>query len=198
MLDNYYHVDIEAGFARTRRLIEDIKQAGLAPGEGDPASPPRENGSAALIAAALMKEEARIAENDAMLLSPLSKGAYAPGTEEFEKFFQLSSTGWQGFESWGIWSRGDRSEIVVRPQPSKTCEVKLDAQYFSQARPSSISLNGEFLKVDDGSPISIAPGDRPIAIGLQHRDVRSPRQLGISDDSRSLAFGLSRIIVGCE
>ena len=76
--------------------------------------------------------------------------------------------------------RGDRSEIVVRPQPSKTCEVKLDAQYFSQARPLLISLNGEFLKVDDGSPISIAPGDRPIAIGLQHRDVRSPRQLGIS------------------
>src|SRR5208282_2046218 len=113
MLDNYYHVDIEAGFARTRRLIEDIKQAGLLPDEGDPASPPLENGSAALIATALTKEEARIARNNSMLISPLAKGAYAPGTEEFEKFFQLSSSGWQGFESWGIWSRGDGSEIVL-------------------------------------------------------------------------------------
>ena len=198
MLDNYYHVDIEAGFARTRRLIEDIKQAGLLPDDGDPASPPLENGSAALIATALTKEEARIARNNSMLISPLAKGAYAPGTEEFEKFFQLSPSGWQGFESWGIWSRGDRSEIVLRPRPNKTCDVKLDAHYFSQARPSLIFLDGKFLKIDDGSPISIAPGDRPVTIGLQHLDVRSPRELGVSNDPRGLAFGLSRIIVGCE
>ena len=198
MLDNYYHIDIEAGFARTARLIEDIKQAGLLPDEGSPASSPLENGSAALIATALMKEEARIGQNNSMLISPLSKGAYAPGTEEFDNLFQLSPTGWRDFENWGVWSRGDKSEIVLRPQPDKTCDVKLDAHYFSQARPSLILLDGKFLKIDDGGPISIAPGDRPITIGLQHRDVHSPRELGISDDHRVLAFGLSRIIVDCE
>jgi hypothetical protein len=198
MLDNYYHVDIEAGFARTRRLIEDIKQAGLLPREANTDSPPLETGSAALIAAALTREETRIARNDSMLLSPLAKGAYAPGTEEFDNLFQLSPNGWQDFESWGVWSRGDSSEIVLRPRPNKSCDVRLDAHYFSQSRPSSIFLDGEFLKIDDGSPISVAPGDRPVAIGLRHRDVRSPHELGVSDDPRELAFGLSRIIVGCE
>jgi len=198
LLDNYYHVDIEAGFARTRRLIEDIKQAGLLPAEENSATPPLETGSAALIATALMKEEARITQNIAMLISPLAKGEYVPGREEFDRFFQLPASGWYDFESWGGWSRGEKSEIVLRPQPNKTCDVKLDAHYFSQSPPSSISLDGKFLKIDDGSPISIAPGDRPVTIGLQHRDVRSPRDLGLSDDSRGLAFGLSRIVVGCE
>jgi hypothetical protein len=198
LLDNYYHVDIEAGFARTRRLIEDIKQAGLLPVEVTRVSAPFENGSAAIIATALMKEEARITQNNSTLISPLVKGEYVAGTKEFESFFQLPASGWHDFESWGVWSRGDRSEIVLRPQPNKTCGVKLDAHYFSQARPSTISVDGKFLKIDEGSPIWIAPGDRPITIGLQHRDAGSPRELGVSDDPRVLAFGLSRIIVGCE
>ena len=197
-LDTYYHIDIEAAYTRTRRLIEDIKAAGLIPAEPEQTSPPLENGSAALIATALTKEEARIARNNSMLLSPLAKGAYVPGTEEFDNLFQLSPTGWHDFEGWGVWSRGDRSEIALRPQPNKTCDVKLDAQYFSGGRPSSIFVDGEFLKIDDGGPISIAPGDRPITIGLRHRDAHSPRELGMSDDFRVLAFGLSRIIVGCE
>jgi hypothetical protein len=197
-LDTYYHVDIEAAYTRTRRLVEDIKASGLLPAELEQASTPLESGSAALIATALTKEDTRIAQNNSMLISRLSKGAYAPGTEEFENFFQLSPTGWRDFENWGVWSRGDKSEIALRPQPNKTCDVKLDAHYFSKTRPSSISLDGKFLKIDDGGPISIAPGDRPITIGLQHSDARSPRELGISDDPRVLAFGLSRIIVGCE
>ncbi len=198
ILDTYYHVDIEAAYARTRRLIEDIKQARALRDVGKTDPPPPEAGSTALIAAALMKEEARIARADSMLLTPLAKGAYAPGTKEFDKLFQLSPNGWQGFESWGVWSRGKRSEIVLRPRPNKSCVVWLDAHYFSRSRPSSIFLNGEFLKIDDGSPISIAPGDRPIVIGLEHRDARSPRDVGESDDDRELAFGLSRIIVACE
>jgi hypothetical protein len=197
-LDTYYHVDIDAAYTRTRRLVEDIKQAELLPAQVNSASPPIENGSAVLIAAALMKEEARIAQNNSMLILPLAKGEYSPGTEEFEHFFQLSPSGWHDFENWGVWSRGDKSEIALRPQRNKTCDVKLDGRYFSQARPSAISLDGKFLKIDDGSPISIAPSDRPVAISLQHQDVRSPRELGESDDSRRLAFGLSRIIVSCD
>jgi len=198
LLDNYYHVDIEAGFARTRRLIEDIKQARLLPAEATSATPPLEAGSAALIAAALMKEEARITQNNAMLISPLAEGEYVPGSEKFEKVFQLPASGWHTFESWGGWSRGEKSEIMLRPHPNRTCNVKFDRHYFSKPPPSSISLDDKFLKIDDGSPISIAPGDKPVTIGLRHRDVRSPRELGVSDDPRSLAFGLSRIIVGCE
>ncbi|MGA8169376.1 MAG: hypothetical protein WB816_00845 [Methylocystis sp.] len=197
-LDTYYHIDIDAAYTRTRRLVEDIKRAGLLRAELNPASPSIENGSDALIATAIMKEEARIAQNNSMLILPLATGAYTPGTEEFENFFQLSPSGWHDFESWGAWSRGDKSEIALRPQLTKTCNVKLDARYFAEARPSSIFLDGKLVKIDDGNSVSIAPGDEPITIGLQHRDVRSPRDLGISDDPRRLAFGLSRIIVSCD
>jgi len=197
-LDTYYHIDIAAAYERTRRLVADMKQAGLFLAESTPASAPLEIGSAALISTALMKEEARIVENNSTLIAPLSEGAYSPGAKEFENYFQLSASGWYSFESWGVWSHGDRSEIVLRPQPNKACDVKLDAHYFSEARPSLISLDGRFLKIDDGSPISIAAGDKPITIGLQHRDVRSPREMGGGDDPRGLAFGLSRIIVDCK
>ena len=198
ILDTYYHIDIAAAYARTRRLVEDIRAAGLLSADQEKISPPLAEGSAALIETAFIKEEARIAQNNSTLLSPLSTGAYAVGTQEFENFFQFSPRGWHAFENWGVWSRDDNSEIALRPRPDKTCEVNLDRLYFSQARPSLISLDGKFVKIDDDGPISIAPGDRPITIGLQHRDVHSPSELGGSDDRRRLAFGLKGITVSCE
>ena len=198
ILDTYYHVDIAAAYVRTRRLIEDIKAAGLLSADEEQISPPLAEGSAALIETALIKEEARIAQNNSTLLSPLSTGAYAVGTQEFENFFQLSPRGWHAFENWGVWSRDDSSEIALRPRPDKNCKVNLDRLYFSQARPSLISLDGKFVKIDDDGPISIAPGDRPITIGLQHRDVHSPSELGSSDDRPPPRFRPEGITVSCE
>ena len=77
-LDTYYHIDIEAAYTRTRRLIEDIKAEGLFPVEPEQVSAPLESGAAALISAALTKEEARIVRNNSALLAPLAKGAYTP------------------------------------------------------------------------------------------------------------------------
>ena len=118
MLDTYYHIDIEAAYRENAPFDRGHQSGGIASRRtGSQTSPPLENGSAALIATALTKEEARIAQNNSMLLSPLAKGAYVPGTEEFDNLFQLSPTGWHDFENWGVWSRGDKSEIVLRPQP---------------------------------------------------------------------------------
>lgn len=195
MLDTYYHVDVDAAYARTRRLLDDIKAAGVLPVEPDPAPG---TGSAALIAAALAREEARIEQNDSGGLAPLVNGDYVPGTEAFENVFQLPPGGWQDFEGWGVWSRGERSEIRLRPRPDKACRLKLDRRYFAKARPSAIWLDGTFVKFDDGGPIAIPPGDRPATIAFAHQDVHSPLEMGESDDARALCLGVARIAVDCD
>ena len=195
MLDTYYHVDIDAAYARTRRLIDDIEAAGVLP------VPPKqapETASTALIAAALAREEARVGQNDSSSLAPLATGDYVPGTEAFENVFQMPPGGWQEFEGWGVWSRGERSEIRLRPRPDKACRLKFDRRYFAKARPSAIWLDGTFVKFDDGGPISIPPGDRPATIAFAHQDVHSPLEMGESDDARALCLGVARLAVDCD
>jgi hypothetical protein len=79
----------------------------------------------------------------------------------------------------------------------KSCNIVLDAMYFLSSKPSRISLNGSFIKSDDGGPIAIPPGGDVVTIELAHHNVRSPKELGLSADTRGLAFGLKHIAANC-
>jgi hypothetical protein len=194
MLDTYYHVDIDAAYVRTRRLIEDIEAAGVISAGGERAT----KTLAAIDAAVLKKEEARLINNNSTIqLEQIVDGDYKIGQNEFDKYFYLSSMGWYDFEEWGVWSRGDTSEIVFRPHRSSPCEIIFTRNYFAQASASTIALNGVFVKIDDGQSILIPPSDQLAVITLKHQNVRSPMELGFSTDPRPLAFGLASIRVAC-
>jgi hypothetical protein len=185
MLNSYYHVDPAAARERTNRLIEDIRAAGLTP------LPAPESSTRKFAIAAVAREEMLFNEG----LLPLQEGVYFPGTEEFEKYFNLFN-GWQAIENWGVWSRGSVSTIVFR-SASESCNVILDANYFSASKPSRISMNGQFIKADDGGAIVIPSGRDVVKIELEHHDIKSPKELGLSTDDRELAFCLKHIAVKC-
>jgi hypothetical protein len=185
VLNTYYHINPAAARERTERLIEDIEAAGLAPG------PAAESSTRKFATAAVARVEAQVNET----LLPLEDGIYSPGTEAFDDHFNLRD-GWQAIESWGVWSRGSVSTLVFRSGPSN-CNLILNAMYFPASWPSRISLNGSFIKSDDGGPIAIPPGGDVVTIELAHHNVKSPKELGLAADTRGLAFGLKHIAVNC-
>ena len=191
VLDTYYHVDIEAANHRSNRLAEALKSLGLARDHLDRASD-------ALADTALAKEAARVLGGGGEAAAAhISDGEYHVGTDEFEKRFVLLR-GWAGVESWGVWNSGPISKLILRPQPDKDCKLLLDASYFADGPPSEVYLNDRTVGVDSRGEIPIARGATSVTLTLIHKQLRSPRQLGLGDDPRQLAFGLKTIRIGCD
>lgn len=126
---------------------------------------------------------------------------------------QLLVAGWSAPESWGTWSEGKRSELVMdaRQMPYAPHGIRLHFEANVLVTPNHrrqrifISLNGD--KVAERSVIypqssmafdvDIPPGlgsaARKIEIGFDLPDAVRPASIGLGGDSRVLAIGLKSV-----
>jgi hypothetical protein len=184
VLDTFYHIDGAAAKERTRRLIEAVREQGLAP------SPEKYPSTPAFVKSALAQKELEM--SDALL--QVQDGIYRPESEEFFKHFLLLE-GWYGPENWGVWSRGTKSRIALRTGDG-SCALTLNPIYFGSSRPSRVLINNQLIESDDGAPIAL-PTNETVRLEFEHHDVTSPRALGLSSDRREVAYGLQTIGVTC-
>ncbi|HLH12840.1 MAG TPA: hypothetical protein VKV77_13315 [Methylovirgula sp.] len=191
VLNTYYHIDPAAAHERTLRLIEVLKSAGLR------ANPTPARAIRPLVAAAVAQEQDRINASVSARLLPLAAGVYTPGTDEFKRHFYLVKGGWQQQESWGVWSRGASSIISIGRVP-ESCQMTLKARYLRPDRPARVFVDDVFVKTEDGAPVALAPSGGAVSIRLDHPEPKSPKELGLSNDERTIAFGLEKIIVQCN
>ena len=119
-----------------------------------------------------------------------------PGTPDFDKYFILPATGWTVPASWGAWSEGPVSTIMFRA-PSKNCSMNFDAMYIRPEKPSRISINDGPAKTHGGGPIELPANGEVAKVVIRHDDPKSPKELGLSEDPRIIAFGLKHIDVTC-
>ncbi len=191
VLNSYYHIDSAAARERSGRLIEDIQAAGLAPAPADARHPDK------FSLPDFAREKTRLMQERLVgeALIPLSTGIYKPGSDSFERHFHLPAEGWHERESWGVWSRGASSKIVFRPS-SEACVLSLDVHYFQGGKPSLVALNGG-VEEELGRGIEAPSSGGLSKIELRHRDVASPKALGLSGDDRSIRLGLHAIAVEC-
>jgi hypothetical protein len=118
--------------------------------------------------------------------------------------YQIHGWGWAYPESWGVWSEGNRAKVVL-PIPSgnpKTLELDFRA-FINPQNPRQrieIFVNGSFQKrleftSDQGNKVIIKLPDKIIKdyVSLEFKlvDAKSPKELGVSDDNRKLAVGLT-------
>lgn len=188
VLDMSYHIDIAAARERTRRLIEDLAQAGLTP---------ERSGIFALDDFATARIERIEREVLAQALKPIEAGIYKVGSHGFNQHVYLAPAGWQTREAAGVWSKGDRSLIVMGPS-TKNCAVALDFSYLQAGQTSVYSVNGGPGRELTRQPLVLEDTAGPTVIELRHSNVKSPKELGWSPDERDIFVLLRNVVVDCN
>jgi glycosyltransferase involved in cell wall biosynthesis len=118
--------------------------------------------------------------------------------------------GWSNIESWGIWSVGPRSELVL-PLVGQICgplQLAVHGQVFRPPRMLQLRIESDSRVVFEHEvrilteavvielgPIEVPPGISSLKLRaflrIDHCD--SPAELGLNDDIRRLGLGLHRI-----
>lgn len=126
------------------------------------------------------------------LLATLSFGSGLPDSR------RVLPRGWHGLEADGVWSAGQRSEIVL-PAPARAGALRIwfDGSYFGGVSASEMRVNGQALGpvMLGRAPLLLqhVPAGRELAIVLSHPQAASPASRGESADTRILAFRLRAI-----
>jgi len=122
----------------------------------------------------------------------------------------LLGLGWSHLESWGVWSVGPRSELLlpVTAYLSTALQISVHGQLFRPPRSLHLriehdsavlfqeeaSITTEAVALDL-APITVPPSVSPLKLRvfLAIDNVASPAELGLNDDIRRLGLGLHRI-----
>jgi hypothetical protein len=145
---------------------------------------------------------------------PSFNNAYNLGTKaSFDLFSNAAAKyarfGWGAPESWGMWSLGKRSSLELKIAEYPSSEMELTLEVFAFVCPAKPNLTvvvtvneAEVAKLDFDmknsagkrtillSQSQIASKEGNLTITLDYDDVRSPKDLHISDDCRNLALKL--------
>jgi hypothetical protein len=138
--------------------------------------------------------------DDTPTLWPLNRGADIHSRLDF-------SDGWYRREDWGVWSKGTLSRIrfrVWRKFIKPTCigvRVVIRGRYFGDNVSTTVEINGQIYadEVLDGKhpglelPIDLLLPYETVDITLRHHAPMSPAQLDGREDSRDIAFGLTKL-----
>ena len=122
----------------------------------------------------------------------------------------LLGLGWSGLESWGVWSVGPRSELVLplTGVGGGSLRIVVHGQLFHPPRKLRLRIEHESRAlfeheahittesvVLDLGPIKVPPAIASLKLrvflAIDHCD--SPAELGLSDDIRNIGLGLQRI-----
>jgi Sulfotransferase domain len=118
--------------------------------------------------------------------------------------------GFSGLEAWGVWSDGEESVVKIPVSaPATRLRVEIDFQLSPAFRSESsnakciIYMNGEQVSnLDNENSLSnnirlvctaFIPLDGVLEIRFQFDNLKSPSELGLSDDCRRLGVGLERM-----
>jgi glycosyltransferase involved in cell wall biosynthesis len=122
----------------------------------------------------------------------------------------LLGLGWSGVESWGVWSIGPRSELLLPlvGQLGSVLRISVSGQLFRPPRSLQVRIEHdsrvlfehaarittEAVSLDLG-PLTVPPAIAPVKLRLflAIDNVASPAELGLNDDIRTLGLGLHRI-----
>lgn len=105
-------------------------------------------------------------------------------------------SGWAATEQAGTWTNAKRSVIRIQlPVGSEVTGLHFNGHYFAGVRASAIRINGRPIGVYSlaDKHIDVPPGlpGSELVIELMHPDAASPEQLGLSADTRVLAYYLT-------
>ena len=120
--------------------------------------------------------------------------------------------GFSGPEDWGVWTDGDEAVLVVRVDVAGAAEIEIALLVEAFVRPENTPLtvgvraNGipvaswSFLGPHgptwQGVRVPIAAGSELVVLVFAIETPLSPKELGLSDDTRRLGLGFHRLAVG--
>jgi hypothetical protein len=110
--------------------------------------------------------------------------------------------GWSRFETWGVWSLDDVSQIEFRLPLARftgledSITLTFRGRYFADNTSTRIQVNGHYLEDADlreasvRIPIRLLDENRVVHLELRHHAAISPAALALNSDKRRLAYGL--------
>lgn len=192
MLDTYYHVDSEAALLRTNHLANKLEEIIKADVTKD-----FSKGIKYYATELFQSQILDIYKLAASNLRQLTTGNYMIQDPDFYEYFYLSPFDWYDEESWGRWSKGDKSRITMRSS-NKDCQILIHGKNFASSYSDLRIYSSGSQNLSVISPINIEKDKGEIQVELYQKNTTSPKSLGVSDDTRSLGFGLEGIIVNCK
>lgn len=107
-------------------------------------------------------------------------------------------SGWAATEQAGTWTNAKRSVIRIQhPAGHEVTGLQFNGHYFAGVRASDIRINGRAIGLHSltDKQIDVPPGlpGSELVIELMHADAASPEQLGLSADTRVLAYHLTNM-----
>ncbi len=194
-VDTYYHITSACARERTQALLANLRAAGAEPIRA-------RTGPRAFLRAA----ERRLDAMRPALLAPLEPTlpAVSRVTAQTLETDVLLSGGWAMPEERGTWSLGWRSTLVLRLPPelasAERLRLRIRGDYFNGVEKTGVQIGntdrGRHVLQNKVLWISQAQLDGDLLrLQLTHEDVRSPYELGRSDDQRKLKFMLRELVV---
>ena len=110
------------------------------------------------------------------------------------------TSGWAGTEAGGTWTNAARSVMRIRvPAGRVATGLYFSGHYFNGVRASEVRINGKPAGMHSlaNAQLAVPPGlaGEDLLIELRHADAASPAQLGLSGDTRLLAYSLGAVHV---
>jgi len=125
------------------------------------------------------------------------------GGLDYEPNIPQFISGWSIKEPTGVqWSEGENSMIVLYEDKltSRKRNLILEGQYFYPQRFSQLFLNNELIgeiKLDNNNKTSfnllLKDNLQPDTLLFRHYDIKSPSDLGMSEDKRMLKLSINAI-----
>jgi len=191
-LDNYYHIRYSCAIARTHSFVESLRNHRVEPLN----TQINENQVVEVIDAYIEIKRQQILEEKAKELPALNEAVVTPLDQKRKLLFH---SGWSTVEDKGTWSIGTESVFQMRIESSflkqEYVYLGIDGDYFNGAENTEVEINGtsydsrtlndQFFRISSQNII-----DQMVLVRLQHSDVRSPKMLGRSEDTRMIKFRL--------
>jgi hypothetical protein len=159
-------------------------------------------------------KSAKVRQDTFVLLEPSSEFISVPGRIEFNgsKNIRVLTAGWGDAENWGTWSISNSAKIHLKVpvdfNDMSRLEIHVRSLYIPNVlRPLTITVNRkEFLLTDlntissskvlriDNSFLKEFEGRSTLDIEFYFSNLLSPKQSGLSSDTRKLGIGIESIV----
>jgi glycosyltransferase involved in cell wall biosynthesis len=115
----------------------------------------------------------------------------------------LLGFGWSTIEPWGVWSDGGEATIRIPAPPGSSWKATIQGRVHAPDSSARVSYRQDqlpinYLECQGDDPLVIALDSDPTArnlIRLGLPDARAPKRDSLSEDSRMLGIGLTRIVI---
>lgn len=197
-LNTYYHIRSSCTQSRTHAFTQLLRKHAVAPLN----SAVNTDEMVEKVDTYIKTKRRLVLEKKARQLAVLGEGVFAPSDQEKKLLFR---SGWSETTDEGTWSIGKESVFQLRLAPElldqEYVSVGIDGHYFNGSENTEIEINGVSYgaRILKDQSFRIPRNEIPhetLLVRLQHSDVRSPRMLGKSEDSRMIKFRLQDLSLG--